>query len=180
MLNPFIAGDRIYLRPLELDDIDPVVSWLNDEEIRECLGKTSPLNRIREKEYLEKLYKDDRNVVLGIMLKEGDQLIGVTGLHDISIPHGRAELGIFIGDKSCWSEGYGPEAINLMLGYGFDQINLHRVYLVVLEFNKRAVRAYEKVGFKMEAAFREHGYRNGKYCDDCFMGILRSEWREGR
>jgi RimJ/RimL family protein N-acetyltransferase len=178
MQNPFITGDRIYLRPIDVEDADLFVLWLNDKEIREYWGATSPLNKIREKEFLEPFYKDDRNVALGIVLKENDQLIGYTGLYGISVYHRRAELGILIGDKACWSKGYGTEAMNLILKHGFDQLNLHRIYLFVLDFNPRAIRAYEKVGFKKEGVFRDHGYRDGQYCDDYAMGILESEWRE--
>ena len=68
--------------------------------------------------------------------------------------------------------------MGLMLDHAFNQLDLHRVFLFVLDFNPRAIRAYEKVGFKKEGVFREHGYRNGEYCDDHVMGILESEWRE--
>ena len=178
MQNPFIIGDKIYLRPLEMEDIDSFVLWLNDEEVRQYLSMTSPLNKIREKEWVENLYKDDRNTVLGIVVKENDQLIGNIGMHRISIPHRQAGMGIFIGDKTCWSKGYGTEALKLMLGYGFDQLNLHRLHLTVFSFNARAIRTYEKVGFKREGVFREHLYRNGKYHDVYYMAILENEWRE--
>ena len=178
MQNPFIVGDRIYLRPLDMEDVDSFILWLNDEEVRRYMGMTSPLNRAREKELIEKQYKDDRNIVLGIVLKENDQLMGAIGLHDISVPHRHAELGICIGDKNCWSKGYGTEAIRLMLHYGFDQLNLHRISLFVLDFNTRAIRSYEKAGFKREGVLRDHGYENGEYRDDYFMGILEDEWRE--
>lgn len=178
MHNPFIVGDRIYLRPLEMDDIDFFILWLNDEEIRRYLKRTSPLNRLREKGFIENLYKDDRDTVLGIVLKESDQLIGNIALHGISIPYRHASLGIFIGDKGSWSKGYGTEALKLMLSYGFDQLNLHRVFLTVLSFNARAIRAYEKAGFRREGAFREHVYQDGKYHDVYYMGILESEWRD--
>ena len=178
MQNPFIVGDKIYLRPLEMEDIDSFVVWLNDDEVRQYLMRISPLNRIREREFVENLYKDDREMVLGIVLKENDQLIGNIGLGRISIPHRQTGLGIFIGDRGCWSKGYGTEALNLMLEYGFNQLNLHRIHLNVLSFNARAIRAYEKVGFKREGVLREHVYRNGKYHDVHYMGILESEWRE--
>ena len=87
-------------------------------------------------------------------------------------------VGIFIGNKDCWSEGYGTEALRLMIRYGFDQLNLHKISLRVFCFNTRAIRAYEKVGFRREAIFRDHGYRNGEYCDDYAMSILEDEWRE--
>ena len=177
MQNPFIVGDRIYLRPLEVDDADSAVPWLNDAEIRQYMGITSPTNKVRERGYVERFYKDDRKTHLGIMLKERDQLMGHIGLYDISISQRHAELGILIGDRGCWSKGYGTEAMNLMLEYGFNQLSLHRIYLFVLDFNVRAVRAYEKVGFIRECVMREHGYRNGEYCDDYAMSILEDEWR---
>ena len=177
MQNPFIVGDKVYLRPLEMEDIDSFILWLNDEEVRQYLTRTSPLNRIREREFVENLYKDEREIVLGIVLKENDQLIGNIALHRISIPYRQSGLGIVIGEKTCWSKGYGTEALNLMLRYGFDQLNLHRIYLTVLSFNARAIHTYEKVGFIKEGVFREHMYRNGKYHDVYYMGILEDEWR---
>ena len=179
MQNPFIVGNRIYLRPLDVEDADIFVSWLNDIEIRQYLGMTSPMNRLGEQEYLKKLYKDERWLGLGILLRSNDELIGSVGLHDISLAHRNAEIGIFIGNKSYWSKGYGTEALKLMMGHGFDQLNLHRIFLIVMSFNTRAIRAYEKVGFKKEAVFREHVYANGKYHDDYLMGILEDEWRNG-
>jgi diamine N-acetyltransferase len=178
MQNPFIIGNKVYLRSVDMEDIEPFIKWLNDEEVRQYLTRTSPLNKVREKEFIEGLYKDDRNINLGIVMKENDQLIGSIGLHKISLPFRHGGLGIFIGDKSCWSKGYGTEALNLMLGYGFDQLNLHRIFLTVLSFNERAIHTYEKVGFKREGVFREHTYRNGKYHDVYYMGILEDEWRE--
>ena len=178
MQNPFIIGDKIYLRPLDMEDIEPCVSWLNDEEVRQYLSRLTPLNKTREKEFIEKLYKDTGEAILGIALKENDQLIGNLALSSISMPFRHASLGIVIGEKSCWSKGYGSEALNLMLGYGFDQLNLHRIFLTVLSFNGRAISAYEKVGFKREGVFRDHIFRNGKYHDVYYMGILEDEWRK--
>ena len=177
MQNPFIVGDRIYLRPLEVEDSDAFVSWLTDEEVRKYLGVRTIFNSIREREYIEGLYKDDRKINLAIVLKEDDELIGATGLEDISIPHRNAEIGIVIGNKRCWSKGYGTEAVKLMLGHGFDQLNLHKIFLRVFCHNPRAIRAYEKAGFKREAVLREHVYANGEYCDEYVMSILEDEWQ---
>jgi len=161
-----------------MEDIDSFILWLNDEEVRQYLGMTLPLNKIREKEWIEGIYKDDRNMVLGIVLKEDDHLIGNIGLHQISMPHRNARLGIFIGDKGYWSKGCGTEALKLLVKYGFDQLNLNRISLTVFDFNSRAIRAYEKAGFKREGVLREHMYRNGKYHDVYIMAILKSGWRE--
>jgi len=178
MQNPFIIGDKIYLRPIDIEDIDNYVLWLNDEEVRQYLSMVNPFNKTREKEWVEKLYKDDRNIVLGIVVKESDQLIGNIGMHGISIINRYASIGIFIGDKNCWSKGYGTEALKLMQKYGFDHLNLHRIYLTVISYNTRAIKAYEKAGFVREGVHREHIYRFGKYHDLYIMSILENEWRQ--
>ena len=93
MQNPFIIGNNIYLRPLEMEDVDFFAMCLSDEEIRQYLGMRTPGNKIREREYIDGLYKDDRSTNLGIVLKDGDKLIGATGIHDISSVH--RKNGIF-------------------------------------------------------------------------------------
>jgi RimJ/RimL family protein N-acetyltransferase len=179
MQNPFIIGEKVYLRPRDLGDVDPFVMWLNDEEIRRCLLMTYPINSITEREYIETRLSDDKqNIRLGIALKEDDRLIGGIGLSRISMPHRHATVGIFIGDKSCWSKGYGTEAIKLMLSYGFGKLNLHRISLSVFDFSKRAMRAYEKAGFIKEGLVRDGTYKNGRYWDVHLMAILENEWRE--
>lgn len=178
MQNPFIIGEKVYLRAIEEEDVENFVTWLNDWDVRENLSMALPFNKIREKEWLEGLYKDDRNIVFGIVLKGSDRLIGNIGLHNISMINRHATLGIFIGDKTFWSKGFGTEAVKLVVNYGFEQLNLHRITLTVFDFNARATRAYEKAGFKKEGTYREHLFRNGKYCDVHFMGILRTEWND--
>lgn len=179
MKNPFIIGKKTYLRPIDADDIDQFVTWLNDEEVRQYLSIATPFNNIREREWVDNLYKDNSNIILGIVVKESNKHIGNIGLHKISTINRHAELGIFIGDKDSWSKGYGTEAIKLIVDYGFNQLNLHRIYLEVLDFNKRAERSYEKAGFNKEGTNREHIFKNGKYCDLHIMSILRTEWENG-
>ena len=121
--------------------------------------------------------KDEQTVVLGIVVKETDLLIGSAGLHQIHFKDRHAEFGILIGEKSAWGKGYGTEVTALMTGYGFATLNLNRVWLRVHEDNQRGIKAYEKVGFKREGVLRQHKYREGRYVDVVVMGILREEWQ---
>ena len=89
----------------------------------------------------------------------------------------RARLAIGIFDRRFWSRGYGSEAIRLVLGYAFEQLELHRVDLRVLAYNARAIRAYEKCGFVREGVERESAWVDGGWCDDVIMGILEHEYR---
>ena len=85
-----------------------------------------------------------------------------------------------IGDKSCWGQGYGTEAMQLLLEHAFNTLNLNRVDLHVYDDNQRAIEMYKRVGFVEEGRLRDYHFREGKYFDTLIMSILRDEWIEGR
>ena len=89
-----------------------------------------------------------------------------------------AELGVVIGEKAYWGQGYGSDAICTLLRFGFEEMNLHRIYLRVYEDNARGIRAYEKCGFCQEGRLREANFRQGRYHDELVMGILSHEFAE--
>ena len=179
MKTPFLIGERIYLRPLNKEDLNRCLSWINDPAVITNLGRRLPVNRTQEEEWLANQYKSNRSFSLAIVLTEGDRHIGNCGFNDIDYLNRKAVFGIMIGEKDCWNKGYGTEATRLMIGYGFEQLNLHRISLTVYSHNARAIRAYEKAGFKLEGRMRESYFRNGRYHDTLIMAILESEWRQG-
>ena len=133
-----IIGDKVYLSPRSLDDIEKYTEWLNDYEIAKYVNQNrNVINIDIEKAYLEKTNNDYN---FAIVDKESDKLIGSIGLMDIKQVDRTAELGIFIGDKEYLSKGYGSDAIKILLDYGFNQLNLNNIKLCVLDFNKRAMR----------------------------------------
>ena len=180
MKNPFLIGERIYLRPLERDDAATFVPWINDQEITRNLILYRPMNRDMEEEFIARASKEQGGIVLGIALKKDDRLIGNTALHAVHGKDRHAGFGILIGDKTEWDRGYGTEATALMVEYGFTTLNLNRVWLHVYEYNSRGRRAYEKVGFRLEGTLRKHCFREGKYWDVIVMGLLREEWSQTR
>jgi RimJ/RimL family protein N-acetyltransferase len=103
--------------------------------------------------------------------------IGSTGFNEIDRRSRAAELGIMIVDKNCWNKGYGTDAVHTLVGFGFGELNLNRIYLRVFDYNRRAIRCYEKAGFVMEGRLRQGHYHNGQYYDVLIMGLLREEWR---
>ena len=86
------------------------------------------------------------------------------------------EIGIVIGEKEYWNQGYGTEAIVTVLRFMFTEMNLHRVMLRVFDFNHRAQRCYEKCGFVLEGRLRQSFYHQGQYCDELVMGLLRDDY----
>src|SRR5262249_39298614 len=114
----------------------------------------------------------------GIVLREGERLIGSCGLHRATLPHRSAELGILIGDRAAQGKGYGTEAIRLLLDFGFGTLGLHRIALYVYANNERAIRCYETCGFRREGVRRESRWWDGRWWDDFQYSILEQEWRE--
>jgi RimJ/RimL family protein N-acetyltransferase len=120
------------------------------------------------------------NVCLVIALKDGDRPIGTLDLRGVQNKNRCADLGIQIGEKDCWSQGYGREAIGLVLAYGFNTLNLHRIELTVYADNTRGIRCYEQCGFKAEGRKRQAHFGQGRYHDVLIYGILAEEFRVPR
>jgi RimJ/RimL family protein N-acetyltransferase len=178
MKNPFLIGPKVYLRPLEREDAPLFIPWVNDTEVTRTLAVFyRPKNLQDELAFIDGVSNDEHAVVFGIVVRETDKLIGSAGLHQIHFKDRYAEFGILIGEKSSWGKGYGTEVTALITGYGFETLNLHRVWLRVHEDNERGIKAYGKVGFKREGVLRQHKYREGRYLDVVVMGILREEWQ---
>jgi RimJ/RimL family protein N-acetyltransferase len=102
--------------------------------------------------------------------------LGYIELADFDWHSGNAWMGIGIGEREYWGRGFGLEAIRILLKLAFHEWNLQRVSLGVNGYNERAIRAYEKAGFKLEGSLRNYVQRNGKRWDMHMMGVLRREW----
>ena len=170
---------RIRLRANERSDLPKFVEWLNDPEVRRYLSMSLPISQAAEEQWFENMLKrPPEEQSLGIEIKDGDgwRLIGNCSIFDINRRARSAEVGLFIGDKSCWNNGYGTEVMRLLLRHGFGTLNLNRIFLRVDAENMGGIHAYEKAGFIHEARLRESDFREGRYCDDLIMSVLRSEW----
>lgn len=180
-----IYGERIRLRAPTRDDLPRFTTWLNDPEIRQYISIILPFSIEEEEGWFEAMLqrpKEEHPLVIEVRQSEAEAEswipIGNLGLDEINWRVGSAELGIVIGEKAYWNQGYGGEAVSLMLRHGFETLNLNRIFLRVFESNPRAIRAYEKVGFVHEGRFRQAEYTGGKYLDVLFMSVLREEWLE--
>ncbi len=172
----YYEGDRLYFRPLELDDEPLLRRWINDPANWRGLCHRTPVNAVSERAWIESMGKDASQVVFGVVVREGDRLIGTTGLHRINPIARKAEFGICVGDRAVQGRGYGTEATRLTVRYGFEILNLNRIALSVYANNPRAIFAYQRAGFVHEGCHREALYRGGEYIDEYRFAILREEW----
>ncbi len=173
-----IVGEKVRLRPIERDDLPRFVEWFGDPEVRRYLMLYLPFSLAQEERWFENLQgrlERQEDVLLAIETADGVH-IGNIGLHSIKWKDRNAELGIAIGEKAYWSQGYGSDAIHTLLGLAFREMNLHRVFLRVDADNARGIRCYEKAGFQRDGTLREAVFREGAYTDQLMMSILQSEF----
>jgi RimJ/RimL family protein N-acetyltransferase len=156
-----------------------VARWERDSEYHR-LADNDPAKLWSEKkqtEWIEKRAERDpaEYVAFSIRTLAEDRFIGEVMI-SVNPIHGNGWVGIAIGERDFWSKGYGTDAMELITQYGFLELNLHRLSLGVHAYNHRAVRCYEKVGYRIEGTVRGDTYREGRRTDGLFMGILRREW----
>jgi RimJ/RimL family protein N-acetyltransferase len=137
--NPYIIGESVYLRPIEIEDAARYATWLNDPEVRPGVGRTTLLSRLNEEEIIHSMHQKSNQQILAIVEKEKDTHIGGTGVHSIDSVSRSCSFGIFIGDRERWSRGYATEATRLVQEHVFDALNLNRIQLNVFSFNTRAI-----------------------------------------
>lgn len=170
-----LVGIRCYFSFFSLEDIERNTEWVNDLEIGQFVLFSSTVYDIdKERDALRTLM--DKDVIFAIVEKDTNKSIGNCGLHQISEVHRHAQIGMFIGDKSYWNQGIGTEATNLLLDYGFNVMNLNNISLEVVEYNKRALRCYEKCGFKYVGTRRKSIFMAGQYHDVLIYDMLAEDF----
>lgn len=170
-----LKGERVALRAVEREDIPRFLRWLNDPEVTRYLTIFMPLSRGEEERWFEQQLGDPNRKVLAIETESGEH-IGNISLEDIRWKDRQASLGIVIGEKEYWGQGYGTDAIRTLLGFAFEELNLNRIQLSVFDFNERARRCYRRCGFQEEGRLRQAHYTEGRYHDVIRMAILREDW----
>lgn len=179
-----LASNRVRLRPHVASDAADHVRWRNDAEvalwatagdIRFWLVTAGSVDRW----FADKLPEMDptSDGVFAIDLLDGRH-IGMADYRNVDSVARSATVGITIGEKDVWGQGYGSEALRLLVGHLFDHLNLHRVQLDTWSGNARAMRAFARIGFKEEGRLREAVWGPGRYFDSVVMGLLRSEWEQ--
>jgi len=174
-----ILGERIRLRAVEREDLPRFVEWFDDPEVRAGISLFMPLSLAEEEDWYEgMLKKDPIEHTLSIDVHKGDEWthVGGCGLFDLQPQSRRMELGIIIGEKSYWDQGFGTDVTRTLLGHAFETLNLNRVVLRVFETNSRATQVYKKIGFIEEGRLRQDHFIDGQYVDVVIMAILCEEW----
>ncbi|NHI88031.1 MAG: N-acetyltransferase [Candidatus Thorarchaeota archaeon] len=175
-------GKLVRLRPLEKSDLNEIMKFYNDYELKRLLGP--PI--VRSREYIAGWIEQvsqwtpwrEGHLVMAIVQKETDDFLGIARIEDVLFPHSRAEIGISIYDPEQRGKGYGTDSTLVTLWIGFNILGLHSIYLDTMEDNERSIHVYEKIGFKRVGVLRETEFINGGHKGLLIMDILRDEFLE--
>ena len=179
--TPFLNGKSVFLRGLCPEDAEgnyPV--WFNSSDI--CLYNSHhrfPYTKAEAILYIENLAADKTKLIFAIIENQTFQHIGNAALQDISYIDRSAEIAFIIGEKRYWGGGIATEVGALIIGHGFQQLNLNRIYMGTSANNIGMIKVAEKLGFAKEGTRRQAFYKNGQYVDLVEFGLLRTEWNHG-
>ncbi|NVB83996.1 MAG: GNAT family N-acetyltransferase [Kofleriaceae bacterium] len=179
--SPHIATPRLVLRELRLDDAPAIAAQAGDKRVAKYLiAVPTPYPVVLARRWIDarlSWWIHGRGVTLAIARREApDELIGTVSLRRFARDR-RAELGYWLG-IDAWGKGYATEAADALVGHGFSQLRLSRIYAQVLEGNEASCRVLEKLGMTNEGIRRRHIRKGKKLLDVVMFGMLRHEWFE--
>ena len=172
------TGKKVRLREYKKEDVKQAQNFMNDPEVKRLLHPGIPylFTFEDEQKWFEGISAMKEKYSFAIETLEDNKYIGGCGINDIDWKNSVIVVGIFIGDKDYWSKGYGTDAMKVLIRFIFEQMNIHKIKLNVYSFNERAIKSYEKCGFKQEGRLRKEIFRDGKYYDEIVMGLLSEEY----
>jgi len=177
MIKPFLMGRRVYLRPVKITDAPIIQNWHNDPELRKVArAGERPTTLKQEKEDIKTAYHNKDEVYLMVLKKSNNKEIGFIRVSWLTSSSRNVWLRMIIGDKNAWGKNYAADALGCFLEWLFYELNVHRITCETYATNKRAIRFFEKMGFKREGIIREAHYIEGKYHDIISFGFLKREF----
>ena len=181
-MEDLFRGELVRLSAIDPEELGKSFSrWSRDSEFKRLLDfDPARMHSAKAtKEWMEKHMEEKKDAFwFSIQTLEDNRLLGDIDVTVTNWASRDAFVGLGIGERDFWGKGYGTDAMKLILRYAFLELNLRRVTLSVFEYNERAIRSYEKAGFRLEGRQRQAIQREGRRWDIVYMGILREEWME--
>lgn len=172
-----LTGKKIRLRKMTGEDTECIVAWRNNPRVRHNFIYQKPFTKEGHENWIRTMVDTGKVVQFIVEEAETGRPVGSVYFRDIDKECRKAEYGIFIGEDDATGKGYGSEAAELAVRFGFEELGLHKIFLRVFADNPAAIRSYEKAGFTKEGYFKDEVCIEGKYRDLVFMSLIeeRSE-----
>ena len=173
---PIFKGQYVRLASPVVEDQAIFASWTQDDAYMRMLDDdpVRPESITNYASFADA--PDDKSFYFHLRTLTDDTVIGFVVLFNLKWGNQSAEMAIGIGDKTYRGKGFGHDGLKLLLNYAFNELNLHRVSLTVMDYNQPAINAYERVGFVREGVHRQAVQRQGERYDLLLYGILRDEF----
>jgi RimJ/RimL family protein N-acetyltransferase len=171
-------GEKVCLRAYKEEDISIASKYVNDKELKKFLVTTIPfpMTYWEEEEWIKSQKSNNEgNYNFAIEDIETNKYIGGCGIQNVNWLARVATVGIMIGDKDYWGKGYGTDAMKVLINFIFNDMNINKIRLGTFSFNERAIKSYEKCGFKVEGVLKDEIFKDGKYYDEIIMSIFNNK-----
>lgn len=170
-----LQGQNSYLRALEPEDLEFIYAIENDENIWEVSNTITPYSKFLIRQYLENAHQDiyeAKQLRLAICKKETSEAIGLIDLFDFDVKNKRAGVGIIIQNETDRNSGFGKEALELMINYGFGQLQLHQLYANIGTDNKASLSLFTKFGFEKIGVKKDWNFTNNRFHDEAVFQLI--------
>jgi RimJ/RimL family protein N-acetyltransferase len=168
---------NIGIRAIEIDDLIVIQKWRNDENLRQYFREYREFSMSQIKEWYLKMLNDNKFEMFVIVDLNSGEVVGVTGITYIDWVNRHADVHFYIGKSSSWiDEEYSPIAFKLILSYGFNVLNLNKLWAEIYEIDLKKLTFFKSKGFEVDATLRDHYYYNGKYYNSHLLSLLKSDY----
>lgn len=176
----FSEDNRIGLRAIEREDLPQIKVWRNNEDLRRNFREYREFSDCQKEGWYESMVGDNRFEMFVIEDVEEKQLVGVAGITYIDWVNRHGDVHFYIGKEGAWiDEVYSPTAIQVLLEYGFETLNLNKLWAEIYEVDVKKLEFFKGLGFKVDASLREHYFFKGRYYTSHILSLLRNEfWNE--
>jgi RimJ/RimL family protein N-acetyltransferase len=172
------VGKMVQLRAYTESDIALRLAFINDPDIAGGLTPDIPypITLHEEKKWFEALTAMGSTYKFAIEVIDSKEFIGGCSINTVDWKNGVATIGIFIGNKNYRGKGYGTDAMKILIHFIFMQMNINKICLIVYSYNEAAIKCYKRCDFQIEGVLRKEIYKDGKYYDKIYMGLLRDDY----
>ena len=172
-----LKGEYVGLRSVEKNDLPILLEWRNQPEYRQFFREYRELNSVnQEKWFANKVLGDPGTIMFTIVNLVDNKVLGACGLCYIDWINSNADFSIYIGNKNVYiDDKYAPDAAKVMMEYGFKELNLHRLWTELYDFDTKKIEMFQKLGFVQEGRHRETHWTDGNWCDSVYFSMLSAD-----
>lgn len=170
-----LTGETVGLRAIEREDLPALMEWRNQPEYRRFFREYRELSSLHQENWFEnRVMRDNSTEMFSIIELASKELIGACGLCYIDWINRNADFSIYIGKDHLYiDEVYAIDAARVMIKYGFEELNLHRLWAEIYDFDVKKQRMFETLGFSFEGRHKEQHWTEGKWCDSLYYGYVK-------